>query len=87
MINVRLCRPISKYLRSIKIQGKRTPDGSKQIKSTAEQFFGKASGTKSKERVTNSTRTALLTIHTLFSFNKNVVFPAQASIFLVSCQF
>ena len=47
-------------------------------KSTAEQFFGKASGTKSKERVTNSRRTALLPIHTLFSFNKNVVFPAQA---------
>ena len=35
MINVRLCRPISKYLRSIKIQGKRTPDGSKQINSWA----------------------------------------------------
>ena len=56
-------------------------------KPTAEQFFGKASGTKSKERVTHCTRTALLPIHTLFSFNKNVVFPAQAGIFLVSCQF
>ena len=44
MINVRLCRPISKYLRSIKIQGKRTPDWEAN-KSTAEQFFGKASGT------------------------------------------
>ena len=54
-------------------------------KSTAEQFFGNASGTK--ERVTHCTRTALLPIHTLFSFNKNVVFPAQAGIFLVSCQF
>ena len=33
MINVRLCRTISKYLRSIKIQGKQTADGSKQIDS------------------------------------------------------
>ena len=33
MMNMRLYRPISKYLRSIKIQGKRTPDGSKQINS------------------------------------------------------
>ena len=33
MINVRLCGTISKYLRSIKIQGKRTADGSKQIDS------------------------------------------------------
>ena len=54
-------------------------------KSTAKQFFGKASGTK--ERVTHCARTALLPIHTLFSFNKNVVFPAQTGIFLVSCQF
>ena len=35
MINVRLCRTISKYLRSIKIQGKQTADGSKQIDSWA----------------------------------------------------
>ena len=83
MINVRLCGTISKYLRSIKIQGKRTADGSKQIDSWA--ILRK--GVSTKERVTHCTRTALLPIHTLFSFYKNVVFPAQAGIFLVSCQF
>ena len=30
-MNMRLYRPISKYLISIKIQGKQTEDGSKQI--------------------------------------------------------
>ena len=33
MMNMSLYRPNSKYLRSIKIQGKRTPDGRKQINS------------------------------------------------------
>ena len=32
-MNIRLYRPISKNLTSIKIQGKRTADGSKQVNS------------------------------------------------------
>ena len=55
-------------------------------KSTAEQFFRKASGTNER-RVTHCMRTALLPIHTFFSFSKERCFPAQAGIFLVSYQF
>ena len=86
MINVRLCRTISKYLRSIKIQGKQTADGSKQIDSWAILRKGVDQARKSAW----PTARELLCyryIHSIFSFYKNVVFPAQAGIFLVSCQF
>ena len=46
-MNMRLYRPISKYLTTIKIQGKRTADGAN--KSTTKQLFGKASGTKERD--------------------------------------